>query len=420
MLVTMLTAGTRGDAQPYIALGLALQAAGNYRVRIVASETFESFVKGFGLEFYPLQGDVSKIAEDSRVRKAMEADNPIKMLISFNTLKSYALDLQKEFYDACQGSDAIVYHPGATIGYFVAQALNIPSILASPFPMTSTQDYPALIFYDSFNFGKRVNRLTHRLFEQMMWQMSKSLIKKFWKQKFGSVPRNFVNPFGKQQTKHYPTIVSGSNYVFPKPRDWPEHVHNTGYWFLDEDNWHPTDELQEFLESGTPPVYVGFGSLGDPTKAEETTALVIDALKRSGQRGVLATGWNGMTKLDQIPENIHILESAPHAWLFPRMSAVVHHGGAGTTAAGLRAGVPSILIPHANDQFAWGKRVYELGVGAKPIPKKKLTAEKLSAAITYVLTKEVQHKAKALGEIIQSENGAIMAAKVITDCLKQW
>ncbi|WP_414529869.1 glycosyltransferase [Nodularia chucula] len=287
------------------------------------------------------------------------------------------------------------------------------------FPMTPTQDYPALIFYDSFNFGKGANRLTHLFFEQMMWQMSKSLIKAFWKQEFGNIPRNFVNPFGKQRTKYYPTIVSCSNYVFPKPQDWPEHVHNTGYWFLDEDNWHPTDELQEFLESGTPPVYVGFGSLGDPTKAEQTTALVIDALQLSGQRGVLATGWNGMKKLDKIPQNIHILESAPHAWLFPRMSAVVHHGGAGTTAAGLRAGVPSILIPHANDQFAWGKRVYEMGVGAKPIPKKKLTAEKLSAAIKYVLTKEVQHKAKVLGGNIQSENGAYIAAQVITRCLEQ-
>lgn len=371
MLITMLAAGTRGDVQPYIALGVALQVAGDYTVRIAASETFKSFVKGFGLEFYPLRGDVSKIAADSRVRKAMQADNPLKMILSFETLKSYGFDLQKDFYDACQGSDAIVYHPGAAIGYFAAQALNIPSILASPFPMTPTQDYPALIFYDSIHFGKRFNRLTHLLFEQMMWRMSRSPIKALWEQEFGSALPSFANPFRKQQTKHYPTIVSCSNYVFPKPQDWSEHVHNTGYWFLDEGaDWHPTDELQDFLQSGTFPVYVGFGSLGDPTKADQTTELVIDALKRSGQRGVLATGWSGMTKLDTLPNNIFMLECAPHAWLFPRMSVVVHHGGAGTTAAGLRAGVPSILIPHANDQFAWGRRVHELGAGAKPIPRK--------------------------------------------------
>jgi sterol 3beta-glucosyltransferase len=286
--------------------------------------------------------------------------------------------------------------------------------------MTPTKDYPALVFYDSVRLGKMVNLLTHLIFEKTMWLTSKSPVEQFWKQEFGSVPQDFANPFRKQQTINYPTIVSCSNYVFPEPKDWSEHVHNTGYWFLDEEiDWNPPDELQDFLQEGTPPIYVGFGSLGDPAKAAQTTDLVIEALKRSGQRGVLATGWSGMAMLDTIPENIFMLESVPHAWLFPRMSVVVHHGGAGTTAAGLRSGVPSIVIPHANDQFAWGQRVYELGVGAKPIPRKKLTAEKLAASITYVSTKAVKYAAKELGEKIQSENGAEMAAKAIIHCLEQ-
>jgi sterol 3beta-glucosyltransferase len=166
-------------------------------------------------------------------------------------------------------------------------------------------------------------------------------------------------------------------------------------------------------------VYVGFGSIGDSAAAVQTTELVIDALKRSGQRGVLATGWNGMSKMDNIPEEIFILESAPHTWLFPRMAAVVHHGGAGTTAAGLRAGVPSVIIPSGMDQFAWGRRVFELGVGSKPIPRKNLTAEKLSDAIQFVLTKEIKDAAKDLGIKIQSENGAETAAKIIINCIEQ-
>lgn len=419
MLITMLAAGSRGDTQPYIALGLALQKLGGYSVRIAASETFESFVKGFGLEFYPLKGDVSKIASDPQVQKVMQADNPLKIIMSFGTtLRSYAFDLQQGFYDACQGSDVIVYHPGATIGYFVAQVLNIPSILASPFPMTPTQDYPSLIFYDSLRLGKTFNRLTHRLFEETMWRTSP--VKQFWKQEFGSIPPNFGNPFRKQQTENYPTIVSCSNYVFPEPQDWPQHVHNTGYWFLDEGaDWRPSDELQNFLEAGPPPIYVGFGSLGNPDKAASTTELVIEALRRSGQRGILATGWSGMTKLDTIPENILMIDSAPHAWLFPRMSAVVHHGGAGTTAAGLRAGIPSIVIPHANDQFAWGRRVHELGVSSEPIPKKELTAEKLSVAISDVLTEDIKRSARVLGKKIQSENGAEIAAKIIINCVEK-
>jgi sterol 3beta-glucosyltransferase len=419
MLITILTTGSRGDVQPYIALGVALQATGDYRVRIAAFENFEDLVKDSGLEFYPIAGDVSKIAADSQIQKAMAADNPLKIIFSFKEMQSYVFALQKNFYDACQGSDAIIYHPGVAIGYFIAQHLHIPSILASPFMMTPTGNYPALIFYNSPRLGKWFNRLTHFIFEQTMWQMSKAPIQAFWKQEFGAVPPNFENPFRKQQTKQYPMIVSCSNHVFPQPQDWPEHIQNTGYWFLDAgDNWHPSDELQRFLQGGKPPVYVGFGSLGDPTKAAQTTELVIDAIAHSGQRGILATGWSGMTQLERIPEHIFMLESAPHDWLFPKMSAVVHHGGAGTTAAGLRAGVPSIVIPHANDQFAWGQRVYELGVGAKPIPRQKLTSQKLSEAISYALKTEVQQQAKILGEKIQRENGVDAAVKAISSCLR--
>ncbi len=420
MLITLLTAGTRGDTQPYIALGLALQQKG-YKIRLVASETFEALVTSFGLEFYPLPGDISAIAKDPKLRQAMEADNPLKVILSFKTMKNYARSLQQgfqqKFYDACRGSDAIVYHPGAAIGYFVAQAMNIPGILVTPFPMTPTKEYPALIFYNSPHFGQTYNLLTHKLFAQIMWQMSKSPIKQFWREKFGSLPPNFANPFSQQQSADL-TLVACSNYVFPRPQDWTEKVHNTGYWFLDEgDNWSPPDELQQFLQAGTPPVYVGFGSLGNPTKASQTTELVVDAIARLGKRGILATGWGGMSKLNKIPQNIFIIESIPHSWLFPKMSAVVHHGGAGTTAAGLRAGVPSVIIPHSNDQFAWGKRVYELGVGAKPIPRKQLTAAKLSAAITFALKEEVKAEAQALGAKIQQEKGLEVAAKLISDRL---
>ena len=151
--------------------------------------------------------------------------------------------------------------------------------------------------------------------------------------------------------------------------------------------------------------------------ARATTDLVLEALKMSGQRGVLATGWSGMSRDLELPENIFMLESAPHSWLFPRMAAVVHHGGAGTTAAGFRAGVPGVIIPFSNDQFAWGRRAWELGVGAKPIPRKKLTSEKLADAIRFALKDQVKNAAKVLGEKIQNENGAEKAAKVILECM---
>lgn len=418
MLITLLTAGSRGDTQPYIALGLALQQEG-YQIRLAASETFEALVTGYGLEFYALPGDVMAIATNPKFKRMIKGENPLQVILSFRKMKNYAPSLQQKvqqgFYDACLGSEAIVYHPGAAIGYFIAQAMNIPGILATPFPMTPTTEYPSLIFYNSFNFGRIYNLLTHKLFEQIMWQMSKSAIEQFWQQKFGTVPANFANPFSEQQSKKL-TLVGCSDRLFDRPQDWSATVHNTGYWFLnEEDNWVPSDELQQFLQAGTAPVYVGFGSLGDPSQAMATTELVLDAIALAGQRGILATGWSGMKKPNKIPQNIFFIDSIPHSWLFPRVSAVVHHGGAGTTAAGLRAGIPSIIIPHANDQFAWGKRVYELGVGAKPIPRKQLTAEKLSAAISYVLKEDLRARAKALGAEIEQEKGADVAAKLISD-----
>jgi sterol 3beta-glucosyltransferase len=418
MIFTLLAAGSRGDTQPYIALGVELKKAG-HTVRIATFEVFEPLIKSFGLEIHPLKGDITTIASKENSKGAIKADNPLKLLLSFNKLKSYAFEMQKDLFNACQGSDVILYHPGMAIGYYAAQYLKIPAILATPFPMTPTKDYPALIFYDKVRLGRRSNWVTHKIFEKIMWFASSGPVKQFWKQEFGSAPENFTSPYPKQNTLTAPTLTSCSNYVFPRPSDWPEHVHNTGYWFLDEEpGWKPPTDLLDFLNNGKPPVYVGFGSIGDPEQAQQTTELVIKALKRSGQRGVLATGWSGMTKINIIPEEVFILESAPHAWLFPRMAVVVHHGGAGTTAAGLRAGVPSIVIPVANDQFAWGRRVYELGVSSKPIPRKKLTGEKLSEAISFALREEIKENARILGLNIQSEDGAATAAKIITNCVK--
>ena len=418
MLITILAIGSQGDIQPYVALGAELKKAGQ-RVRIATFQNFEPFVTRYGLEFYPIRGDVASVASSDNMQHARQADNPLKLLLSFNKLQALVFDLQKDFFEACKGSDAIVYHPGVSIGYFIARHLNVPGILASPFPMTPTHDYPALIFYDAPRLGRAFNFATHKIFEQIMWMASSSPVKQFWKQEFGHVPDGFTCPYGKQNTRTFPTVTSCSNYVFPRPQDWPDHVYNTGYWFLEDDPaWQPPQDLLGFLQQGTPPVYVGFGSISDPARAAQTTTMVIDALKLAGQRGVLATGWSGMSRTENIPADIFILESAPHTWLFPQMAAVVHHGGAGTTAAGLRAGIPNVVIPFSNDQFAWGRRVFELGVGPQPVPRKKLTAEKLAGAITSGLSSSVRAGARDLGVKIQAENGAMTATRIILDALQ--
>jgi sterol 3beta-glucosyltransferase len=413
--ITILTAGTRGDTQPYIALGLALQNAG-CQVRIAAFENFAKLVKDCGLDFFPIKGDITHVAQGETGQEAMRADNPLKVLVSFNKLKSMVFDLQGDFYAACRGADAIVYHPGATIGYFYAQQHQIPSILATPFPMTPTAEYPALIFYNFPRLGKGFNRFSHRVFEKIMWSASASAVKRYWDKEFHHLPQDYSCPYRRQVTPRLPTVVSCSNAVFPRPADWPEHVYNTGYWFLDEDaGWHPSPELQAFIDGGQPPVYVGFGSMGDQQQASRVTRVVIDALHHQRMRGVLATGWKGLQRVDNPPGDIFFLESAPHSWLFPRMAALVHHGGAGTTAAGMRTGVPTVVLPFSNDHFAWGRRVFELGVGSRAVPIKHLTVDRLSDALIYALSNETVNAAKALGEKIRNESGVETAAKVIMD-----
>ena len=210
------------------------------------------------------------------------------------------------------------------------------------------------------------------------------------------------------------TILYGySPLVLPPPTDWGDSVHVTGYWFLEPPaEWAPPADLVHFLQSGPPPVYIGFGSMVN-SKPEETTKLVLQALARTGQRGVLSAGWGGLQQAD-LPETVFMIGSIPFSWLFPQMAAVVHHGGAGTTSIGLWAGIPAIVTPFMGDQPFWGQRVYELGVGPKPIPRRRLTIDRLAEAIRCAVTDTaMQQAAASLGERIRAEDGIARAVAVI-------
>ena len=420
MKITILTSGTLGDTQPYIALGIELKKLG-YTILIAAQENFGDLITKRGVEFYPIKGDMTKVMESDTAKEAMNADSSRKFYKSLDNERTIAqwVDIHRGLYEACKGTDAVIFHPAGVIGYFIAEHLNIPSILAVPYPITPTKERPALAFYGTVRIGKTLNFLTYKIIERAFWSFFSKSIKRFWMNEFCYVPKSFGCPFGKQGTKMLPTITSCSNFVFPRPKDWPEYAYNTGYWFLDEADWRPSDELLDFLNNGAPPVYVGFGSMVDASKAAQMTEIIIDAIKISKQRAILAAEWGGMTKVKNIPENILFLQSAPHSWLFPRMAVVIHHGGAGTTAAGFKAGIPSVIIPFHTDQFAWGRRVYELGVGSKPIPRKYLTAENLSEAILYALQDKIKEASKTLGLKIQSENGAKKAAEIVHNYLSR-
>jgi sterol 3beta-glucosyltransferase len=213
-----------------------------------------------------------------------------------------------------------------------------------------------------------------------------------------------------------PALTTVSRHVVQRPADWDAHFQVTGYLFDDDPDWTPPPDLLDFLAAGDAPVYIGFGSMPD-SKPQITTQMLFDAVQQSGQRAVILTGWAGFGA-DDVPANIHILKYAPHGCLFPKMAAVVHHGGAGTTAAGFRAGVPTVIVPHSGDQPYWGRRARQLGVGTDSIPRKKLTADRLAAAIQEVTTnRQMRDKAAELSRKIAEEDGIGDAVKAIGDFL---
>lgn len=410
-MITILCSGSRGDIQPYIALAQELIKLGK-DTRIATGKSFEEFVTGYGIGFYPLSADYKSVDIDPKlIKDAQNSDNPLKMLLTFNQMKKYASYMTEEMFNACTGSDLIVHHPGCTIGYFTAQNLGIPSVMASPFPMNKTSEVASVIAYGRFGLPVK---FTYTLLQSMLWTASKTGVIGFWKEKFGKLPDDFSCPFEKVDEKH-PAVVSCSNYVFKRPGDWNEHIHQYGYWFVEEnDDYAPPAELQRFLENGKKPIYFGFGSVFRDEEKDKFVRLITEALQKTRKRGILC----GMGDLKSLPENIFAVENIPHTWLFDQVSAVCHHGGAGTSAAGFRAGVPSIIVPFSNDQFAWGHRAFDIGVGSKPITKSKLTVSSLTDAIEFVSTEKVQNAARELGKNIASENGAADCAKIIARCLK--
>ena len=413
-MITILCGGSRGDFQPYLALAMELKKLGK-DVRITGMREFQSFIQSYGIDFYPIQADFKSLNVDEKMLKeAQTADNPLKMLLTFNKMKKYGVSIANEFYAACEGSELIIYHPGCTMGYFAAERLGIPSILASPFPMHKTKEQTSVILYGRKKSTPLTNQISYFMLQSMLWLASKDSVSGFWKKNFGGKPKGFGRPYERHTNKQNPAVTSCSNFVFNRPSDWNENIHQHGYWFVEEKtDYAPSKELSDFLSLGEKPVYIGFGSVFQADRKDAISKLIVDALTKSGKRGIIC----GMGKIDNLPSNVVAIDSIPHSWLFERVSAVCHHGGAGTTAAGFKAGVPSIIIPFSNDQFAWAHRSYDLGVGSKPIPAKKLTSDNLAAAIEFALQDNIKIKAKALANNIATENGALDCAKIIVASL---
>ena len=416
MQIAIIGTGSRGDVQPYIALGKGLINAG-FRVRFVSHQNFEELVTSHGLEFWPVEHDVQVVVQENEMQARIEKGNFLSLMAQMaKEAQRGAIRLAESGLAACEGMDLLLVGMGGVyIGLALAEKLNLPLLQAYLLPFTPTQEFASvLVSKRPAWFGSSMNRISHHLTRQVMWQGFRSADKIARKKVLNMPPAPFSGPYNSVRMLGLPILYGYSPSVIAAPTDWGENIHVTGYWFLDaSDDWIPPSTLTDFLDSGSPPVYIGFGSMSN-RNPEETADLVLEALRRSHQRAILLSGWGGLQGSD-LPDTVFMIDSVPHAWLFPRMAAVVHHGGAGTTAAGLRAGVPSVIVPFFGDQPFWGQRIADLGVGPDPLPRKKLTVERLARAIQIAVSdKDMHQRAARMGEQIQAENGIAHAVKIIT------
>jgi UDP:flavonoid glycosyltransferase YjiC (YdhE family) len=417
MKITVFAAGSRGDIQPCVALSLGMQQAG-YQVRLAAPADFADFIQQHKVEFFPLHGEIQQIMAGNTGREFMESGgaNPLKSIRAIRKMIApVIMSMAADAYASCQDADALIcLGVFSAFGQSIATALDIPMLHVEPAPLLPTRAFPAPAWPIQRDLGGPHNFLSGRAMLQTIWHWYRPFVNAF-RQTLELPPYSATQFY--RALRSTPMLGAYSPAIIPRPMDWPESHHITGTFFLDQqDDWQPPRELTAFLAGGDPPVYVGFGSMAGRSP-QRLAGLTLNALALSGRRGVLVTGWGGL-RPELVPNNVFVLDSAPHAWLFPRMAAVVHHGGAGTTAEGLRAGVPTVIVPFAFDQSFWGARIKSLGLGPEPIPQNKLTAVRLAAAIsTAVSDPLIMQRARATGAAIRAEDGVHNAVQIIQQTL---
>jgi len=415
MNILIIALGSRGDVQPYIALGKGLKKYG-HSVRIISHQNFKELINSHGLEFCAVEGSVQDIAQSKEMQKLLEKGNFLSVMSLMKKEATLgAINLAQAGILACKDINLIVAGIGGMFaGISLAEKFEIPFLQAYYIPFTPTKSFPSFLFpklpFHSVGF---LNRFTYSIARQIIWQGYKSSDNLARKQVLGLPPSSFFGPFKSDRFNENPVLYGFSPSVIPKPYDWDNNIYITGYWLLEqEDDWIPPTELVEFIKSGTKPIYIGFGSMSS-RKPEETVDIILSAIVKTKQRAIMLAGWGGLKKAN-LPDNVFMIDSIPISWLFPRVSAAIHHGGAGTTAEALKAGIPSVVIPFFGDQFFWGRLVFELGVGTEPILRKKLTAERLSKAIQKAVTnEEMCQRASDLGVKIRMEDGVANAIAVI-------
>ncbi|KAJ4324887.1 hypothetical protein N0V84_003723 [Fusarium piperis] len=433
--IVIMVIGSRGDAQPFLKIGKVLKEDYGHRVRIATHPAFRDFVeKDSGLEFFSVGGDPSELM-------AFMVKNP-GLIPTLETVKAGDIGRRRAamaemfdgFWRACVNAtddesdrqnlkmmgekdpfvaDAIIANPPSFAHIHCAEALGIPVHLMFTFPYTPTQAFPhplASIKSSNVDTGY-TNFISYPLVEMMVWQGLGDLVNEFRVKTLALDPVSTLWAPGATYRLHVPFTYLWSPGLVPKPPDWGSEIDVSGFVFLDlASTFKPPKELEDFLEAGETPVYIGFGSIvvDDP---DRFTQMIFKAVEMAGVRALVSKGWGGLGG-DDVPDNIFMLDNTPHDWLFPRVKACVIHGGAGTTAIALKCGKPTMIVPFFGDQHFWGKMVSSADVGPEPVPYKYLSPEKLAEGIKFCLTDKARDAAGEIAKRIAEEgDGATNAVK---------
>ncbi|KAK8906641.1 hypothetical protein QC760_005224 [Botrytis cinerea] len=411
--------GSRGDVQPFIALGQELKASG-HRIRIATHGNFKDFVESSELEFFSIGGDPAGLM-------AYMVKNP-SIIPTFDTLRSGDIGRKRKMIytmlngcwescimpDATTGipfvADAIIANPPSFAHIHCAQALSVPLHLMFTMPWSPTRAFPHPLANIQNGDGdpRTANYLSYGLVDMMTWQGLSDVINLWRKKSLNLEPVPNMAGTGLAEALKIPFTYCWSPALIPKPVDWPSYIDVCGFFFREETPYTPDRELAEFLKSGPMPIYIGFGSIV-MEDAAKMTDIILEAIRACGVRAIVSKGWSKLGTNRSDP-NVLFIGDCPHEWLFKNVSAVIHHGGAGTTACGLLNGRPTSIIPFFGDQPFWANMVAAVGAGPRPINFKALDSAKLTAAIRMCQEPETGRAAALIATRMKDERGVKEAA----------
>ncbi|MDZ7629772.1 MAG: glycosyltransferase [Gemmatimonadaceae bacterium] len=414
MHLVIVTSGSRGDVQPYLALALRAMRAG-HRVTLATHDTFQPWITAHGVAFRSLHGDPKGMLSAPGANAWLSDGSRSGMLRfarEFGREFSSLIDgMLSDLITATADADIIVHGAVCMAAAQLQELRGIPVMGGWLAPLTPTRAFPAagLTFRQPLSsWDERRNWLSHRVGEQLLWQPARAAVNRWRDRQLQAAPLPVLGPFEMQRSPEYPICYAYSPAVLPAPPDWPEWIAPTGWWYLDEPSYQPNSTLETFLASGDAPVTIGFGSM-TPQDGEWLTRVVLDACDQAECRAILLQGWGSLGST-ALPATVHVEREVPHSWLFRRSSAIVHHGGAGTTGAAVRSGAPSLVVPLGFDQQFWGSRLHTLGVAPAPIRRRELTVTSLATALRALRTDtRLRATAAALGDTVRAEDGTGVA-----------